>query len=236
LTIVALFLTVWAEPLPAVVEVRGVIARDTTWTNDDTILVVDNVTVLDTAHLTIEAGAIVMFNVHKRLSAVGRLTAEGEWDNRIKFTCSADTAGGSPDKALWEGLRFEPNSTGGLDYCDLSYSFTAVYVTRSSPHFQGCIVENFLRKGLHFNGYGLESPLEADVRNCVVRQSDPSFLRTGTGIDILGRVDLDVTYSSVTSCEYGVAITPSKAYAPEFHIAASEISGNAYYGIFTTYG
>ena len=106
-TLVILCCALWARPIQAgVVIVKGTIAGDTTWSNADTIVVAGAVDVAATGWLTIQAGAVVLFAPATGLTVFGLLTANGEANDRIVFTSSADTAGGSPVAGSWSGLSF----------------------------------------------------------------------------------------------------------------------------------
>lgn len=229
-TLVFLFLLC---PLPssAYVEVSGTITSDTTWTSLDTIIVTGSVTVTDAARLTIQPGTIIMFRTGTALYVGGELMANGEKDNRILFTSSADTAGGSPAAGEWYGVCLQENSTGVLHFCDLRYAIYNVFADRASVELFSCVIENFSYRGFYMDGVFANPPITAMIENCEFRQSDPNLLGTGTGIYVYRSVNVTITECTVSDCYYGLYFYGQGVYIPHFQVSSSEVRDHAARGI-----
>jgi hypothetical protein len=232
---VALFLTfllmMSAGKASARVEVSGVIAGDTVWTSDDTILVTGFVTVADTAYLGIEAGTVVLFNSGIRIMVYGEMTAVGTVDSPIHFTAATDTAGGVPKPGDWYGLDFQVNSKGDLQYCRISYPIIGTYVYSAAVSFKNCLVENFMLYGIQVNGGSQTEPYVTTIERCTIRQTQSSALGKGAGIFAYQRALIDVSRTYIRQCETGLDIYSYNTSVPTFEVANCEISGNALYGI-----
>jgi len=215
----------------ALVEVSGLIANDTAWTRDDTILVTGMLVVADTARLNIEAGTVISFRPGIRIMVLGNMTAIGTEDNPIHFTSAADTAGGEPKPGDWYGLDYQVNSEGELKYCQIRYPVIGTYVYSAAVTFSDCLVEDFLLYGLQINGGTQVEPNVTFIDRCTVRQTVSSVQGTGIGIFAYQRAVLDLSRTYVNRCETGVEIYSYNTNVPFFEITNCDISDNALYGI-----
>ena len=231
--ILAQFLIAWAKPSSATVEISGTIAGDTTWTNTDTIIVTGDVTVTGSATLTIDAGTIVLFNPETGLYIQGQLTAEGNSGNRILFTSSADTADGSPVAGEWKWVKFEANSDGILRNCDLRYADTCVYIDRSSPELDRCVIEDFSSRGIYVDGSSSNPPITPVIEHCVIGQNDLNLQGTGVGIYVYQRVNVTISGCEVSNCRYGMEFFGNGTLAPHFQVTGCEIRDHASRGVYT---
>lgn len=95
-------------------EVSGEIMEDTVW-SADTVLVVGDVTVVDSVTLAIEPGVRVEFQGNYSLEIQGRLLAIGTETDSIYFTCNDSLV------ANWGGISFNStpaeNDSSFISYC-----------------------------------------------------------------------------------------------------------------------
>jgi hypothetical protein len=197
----------------------------------DTIRVTGDVIVAAAAHLTIQAGSVIMFNATTGLYIDGQLTANGEKSTRILFTSSADTVGGSPARGAWNGARFRINSAGSLHHCTVRYADYNVRVNKSSSEIRGCVIENFLLYGIYCVGDTIESSLVIDSSS--IRQSGSAL---GTGVFVNGGVDVTISGCSISNCNYGVRINSASEFTPDFQMVGSKISDHSSYAIQVNFG
>jgi parallel beta-helix repeat protein len=104
----------------------GSISSDTIW-NSDTVQITGNVTINDSATLTISPGTYVEFQGFYSFKVEGRLLAVGNNTDTIIFTIK-DTTGYSVDSVsigAWAGIQFyhiaNTNDTSKISYCKLQY-------------------------------------------------------------------------------------------------------------------
>lgn len=137
---------------------KGTIQSDTTWANQ--IVVKGDVEVAKGVTLTVTPGTVVKFakiepggsaNLYTtkedyfdtaELIVSGRLIAKGTKDKMIRFT----SAERSPRPGDWGAINFQDSTGNVLEYCDISFSDTAVH-----GHGVQVTVEHCL---LHENGVG----------------------------------------------------------------------------------
>ena len=119
--IIAASLNTYADTL----SVSGTISSDITW-NTDTILVTDDIYILENVSLTIAPGIVVIFQGHYGMYVEGMLVATGDAGNKTIFTINDNTGfsnTGNTDGA-WKGIKFS-NTAGPdsslLDYCIIEY-------------------------------------------------------------------------------------------------------------------
>ena len=219
----------------ASVPVSGIIQHDTTWTAADTVMVTGDVTVQDSAKLTIQPGAVVMFDTNRGLYVDGELTVDGNAAHRTHFTSGADTVGGFPYAGEWSGIFFRPNSIGLMRYADLRYSNEAAYARRASVEFHGCAVRDFAIAGISIEGK-IESSgpaISTVIDSCIVQQTISNVLGKAYGIAIYYAVSTTISDCQVTNCEYGLRFRSSGSYTPIFAVTDCEISNHSYCGIYT---
>ncbi|MBN1213649.1 MAG: right-handed parallel beta-helix repeat-containing protein [candidate division Zixibacteria bacterium] len=229
--LLAFFVLLTAEGTNARVEVSGLIAKDTVWTNDDTILVTGFVTVADTGRLLIEVGTVVTFRPAIRIMVFGNMTAIGTENNPIYFTSAADTAGGEPKPGDWYGLDFQVNSTGELKFCHIRYPIIGTYVYCAAVTFSDCRVEDFLLYGLQINGGSLEVPIITFIESCTVQQTLSAVVGTGVGIFAYQSAALDLSRTYINQCEVGLDIYSFNTNIPSFEVTSCDIRNNALYGV-----
>jgi len=226
----------FGQPLSATIKISGTISGDTTWTSADTINVIGNVDITSSGQLTIQAGAIILFDAGTGLYVDGRLTGDGESGDRIVFTSSADTPGGSPLAGSWYGVNFLTGSDGLLRNCDLRYATNCVYIYRSSPELDSCVIEGFLGAGINIDGYTSNPPIAPVIGGCVIGQNDPGLRGTGNGIFAQRKVDLTVSGCTIRNCRIGMEFYANISLAPHFQVSNCTISNHALHGIYTHAG
>jgi trimeric autotransporter adhesin len=102
--------------------VSGAIAENTAWRiSDSPFHVVGDVVIQSGATLTVEPGVAVLFATGVRLNvSSGRLVAEGNADQRIRF--STQKSSGQENRGDWEGIQISSGGSGSrFDYVDLEY-------------------------------------------------------------------------------------------------------------------
>ncbi len=224
ITIVLLFAI--AAPVSAAVEISGTLETDTTWTPDDTIVVVGSVTITPDACLTIEPGTVILIDSGFGLDVQGSLIADGEKDNRIVITSHADTLGGNPRTAMWDHVMYRTNSHGTMRYCTLRYGVDCIYVYDCSLSITGCTIENFSPRGIRV--YGSQTAIFRDIviDSCVMRQTDLGLIGTGHAIWVDRRLNLSISRCDISDCYYGVAIYGNRTYVPHFTVSDCDIREN----------
>jgi len=221
---------------PTRVEVSGVIGSDTTWVAKDTIVVTDDVIVNSAAKLTIEAGAVVMFAAHTGLTAFGQLAADGDEQRRILFTTQADTVGSLPAGDVWNGVLFNVNSSGLLDFCVMRYATYAVQIDRSSPEITNCLIENFLNFGVYIIGNYSTAPVTPYIAGCLIRQRDSVFAEKGTGIYVYRATDVTISDCVISDCTFGLDFQGQSSVIPHFMVSGCDIRRHKHYGIYARAG
>ncbi len=133
--------TPWPTPAEGT-HLSGEICEDTTWTQAGSPYVIDDdVSICETATLTVDPGVVVKFEYDhstyssgyqytKRLIVHGVMIAEGTEENRIYFTSIRDDSVGgdtnrdgndtAPRDGDWGYIRLY-NSDSVMDYCDVRY-------------------------------------------------------------------------------------------------------------------
>ncbi len=105
-------------------EVGGPITDPTVWTLPGSpYYVVDTVTILDTASLTIEPGVEVQFEAGLSLIAEGPLTAIGTEEDPIRFTSREEP----PEPKDWDGIWLL-GSQNDVVYCQVEYGYHGLYI------------------------------------------------------------------------------------------------------------
>lgn len=226
----------WVDSANAAVEISGNLTSDTTWSNSDTIIVTDAVTVTSLATLTIEAGTVIMFRPNTTINIDGTISAPGLAYSRIIFTSSADTAGGSPEAGAWYGMNFREFGAGILENCELRYGIDNIHIFKSSAEFNNCLIENFSGRGIYIDGFYPEPSISVYINNCVIRQEDAALKGTGTGIYAYRMADVFISGTEINGCTYGMYYVGSAAFVPSFQISRCDIRGHVLGGIYTLSG
>jgi parallel beta-helix repeat protein len=145
------------------VEVSGIISQDTTWTLDNSPYVVTgNLLVAQDATLTIEAGVEVLFSSDLYLKVEGALNARGNESAWIVFTSDSS----SPQMLDWKYIEFSRTSDDEncvLEYCEILYAETGIYIMDASPTISNCIVSN------NYDGIVCEGYSEPNINNNTIR-------------------------------------------------------------------
>ncbi|MEW5924294.1 MAG: right-handed parallel beta-helix repeat-containing protein [Candidatus Zixiibacteriota bacterium] len=211
----------------------AIITGDTVWTNTDIIEIVDSVVVTSTGHLTIEPGAIILFDLMSKMNIYGQLAATGDETNRIVFTTVADTINGSPGSSnIWYGMGAWEGGRLMMSYCDVRYALTAVSLSRSEGDFDNCVIENFMGHGFLIDGIDADPQIDVSINGCRIIQSNPSMKKTGTGIYALRSVNLSVAHSEISDCRLGINIYSFNTSSPHYSFVRSEISRHYADGIY----
>ena len=135
----ALFLKAKAEGKEARASIHGDIAADTTWTKQNSPLVLTGkVTVKPGATLTIEPGCVVQFLLGTRLAVEGALVARGTAEAPIRFTSAVQK---EPTPFDGEGIFFADSSADGrcvLEHCVVEHQRVGVACAAASPTLRRC--------------------------------------------------------------------------------------------------
>lgn len=111
---------------------------------------IDNITTKSGTSLTIQPGTIVKFEQTRRLTANGRVIAEGTLNSPITFTSEY-----IPQAGAWYGIDLKggPNS---LKYCDIQYATYGVVVNSTAgTTIENCNISNSLNYGVYgLNAFG----------------------------------------------------------------------------------
>ena len=149
----------------------GTLSKDSTWSNDIAYNILGTITVSGTdgqdnlTTLIINPGVQLKFNSNYQLNIgnssgnPGALIAQGNKDNRIKFT----SANASPSTGDWRGVYINntaSNSRTLMEYCTIEYagsSYGGLYIYQASPTIQYNIFENNSNAGVYVSGSGSNS-------------------------------------------------------------------------------
>ncbi|MGL4229744.1 MAG: hypothetical protein ACRCWJ_00120, partial [Casimicrobium sp.] len=130
--------------------VSGDISSSTTWTKANSpYLVTADVTVNNSATLTIEAGTTVRFQSSTRLRILsGALRAIGTSSERIVFTSAKDAAGATTPAAPgdWNGIAFESGTISAvsrIDYADVRFG-NGIKLVSASPTISNTNLANHI--------------------------------------------------------------------------------------------
>ena len=214
-----------------IVEVSGTITQDTTWTSDDIVLVTGSVFVAADLSLTIEPGAEVRFSPNTGLSVFGDLTAVGGQETRIRFTSSADTAGGSPAAGSWQGVVTGGPGEGVICQADFLYAQTPVTVAGGNATISGCRIENFSSRGVYLDGYTATPYYEVLIDHCQILQTAPNLRGLATGVRVYRNAHLIMTNSEVRQCGEAFSFLGASTGSPTFEITDCNIRDNSLRGI-----
>jgi len=137
------------EDATATVFVSGFIDTDTNWTAANSpYIVVGDITINDTATLTIEPGAEVKFDGPFSLTVQGTLISVGNDPNRITITSN----GIVPKKGDWNSILVEATGSIDMQYTNVSYGKQIFQVFSSDNTFAHNIISYGSSDILHFEG------------------------------------------------------------------------------------
>jgi len=99
-----------------------------------------NVTVNSGITLTLSSGIQLIFANSKSLIVNGTLNAQGSSENKITFTSSSGT---------WNGIQFNPGSSGNVQYCNINNASIGILCNSSSPTIQYNNLNNITNIGIY---------------------------------------------------------------------------------------
>lgn len=226
------FLLIIPCHIQAIIEIEGTILNDTTWTDQDTIRITNTVTVPDSVQLTIEPGAFIFVDLSKGIEIYGLLIAQGQEDNKIVFTSSADTLGGSPLLSYWRGIYYKQNSNGILQHCSIKYTYYGVSAEYCSIEVRNCTIVDFMYRGFNINGGTLDIPPAIVIDACTIGRNTPPTTATVAGIYVYQSTDIAVSRCRIYNCTYGIDLLSHSDDEPLFQINSCDIRDNTKCGIY----
>jgi len=218
-----LLLGILASPAEAVIEIGGLLTTDTTWTNQDTILVTSTVVVADSVELTIQPGTVILFNDIMSLNCTGQLQARGTESAPIVFTSSADTAGGSPEVGSWSGVNITVGGFGSLSYCTVRNATNAVRAYDAEVEIANCLIENFSLRGVDLYGIAGTAAARGTVRRSIIRQTAPDRQGTGIGIYAYRGSQLTAIQTRIYHCGTGMDIYAVSSLEPSYEVVSCDL-------------
>ncbi len=218
--------------------VQGTIFKSATWGCADTVFITGDVTIFDTAVITIKSGMIVEFQGHYKINVNGRLLAEGAAQDTILFTAKDHTEG-------WNRIIFEnvpaASDTSVFSWCKFEYGFAsgtgedgkggAVYCNNSNK----VLIQNSRFVNNTANDLGGAIYLDNAAITLTVCKLDSNSATNGGGIYISGgdatiRNNLIVA-NHATTAGGGIGYTNSSATLLNntiCHNTAGEYGGGLY--------
>jgi parallel beta-helix repeat protein len=168
----------------------GTIQSDTTWiaVNSPYVLL-GSITVEEGSTLTIEPGTEVIFTGNDTLLVNGKLVAQGDIGNTIRFTSDAV----SPAIGDWSGIYFTNTSDSSsiLSYCEVEFAYYGIRMNYASPTVSNCTVSN------NYQGIRVESGSPPILDNVIQDNSN-------TGIYLQGASSPNINGNTITGNQYGV--------------------------------
>lgn len=205
------------------IEVSGLIERDTTWTADDIIEVVDNVQIDSAATLTIDAGTEIRFHWSTSLRVHGALIANGTDLEPISITSAAN-----PDTLyyyrMWYGIDAESSRRVNLVHCHLSWAVTAVSTNRTNLSMTDCRVENFASSGVSMSNPSETSVDSLRLQRCTIQQTSPDLIGKGIGVRVYRAADVRVSECRIRDCLRGIALHGYRPFVPHADIQLCEFA------------
>ncbi|UCE65787.1 MAG: hypothetical protein JSU85_13120 [Candidatus Zixiibacteriota bacterium] len=111
--------------------------------------------------------------------------------------------------------------------------YIGIYCDSSSVIVKKVIIEDFLSRGIHFDGFLYDPPLTADIEECVVHQIQPSYQGVGLGFRGARSVDVSIYGSVFSDCLYGMDFHTLDNRVPEFDIEKCVLRNSLLDGIWT---
>ncbi|UCC80030.1 MAG: hypothetical protein JSW64_01350 [Candidatus Zixiibacteriota bacterium] len=118
----------------------------------------------------------------------------------------------------------------GFTIQNVSYG---VYCDSASVVMNNVIIEDFLFRAIHFDGFLYDPPLTADIDECIIHQIDPSYQGTGIGFRGARSVIVSVYGSIFSDCLYGFEFHTLENRVPNFDIQKCVVRNNLLDGIWT---
>ena len=212
--VTAISIVVFTMPVQAYDEVGGIINLDTTWTNSDTILVTDIVTINEGATLTIEAGTVVLFNYSLRVQNYGSLYIAGNSANRVTLTSFYET-NGTPYRGDWYGITAEDGSFTSIRFADIRYVVLGLYTSSSNADIFASAIENYSSYGLYVLGKYSGVPDTIQINHSVISQRFTNKT-IGTAIYADRAVQINISNSEISETRIGCDFRSCNTSAVEF--------------------
>lgn len=219
-----------------VIEVGGTIYSDTTWAGPDTVLVTASVRVDFEARLTIEPGTVVLFQPARGLAVNGEFRVQGTETDRVLFSSSSDTAGGSPQAGQWTGLNLMAPSSGSIDYCDIKYPADGILTYAGFLETRHCTVSNFSGRGYYVVGATAVPQVRVVIDHCVITQTQPAVVGFGTGVFVFRGCDVTIRDTDILNCSQGVEFYGYGTVDLDFDIVNCSLRHHSLRGIYAHSG
>ncbi|MEM7030769.1 MAG: right-handed parallel beta-helix repeat-containing protein [Chloroflexota bacterium] len=174
-------------------EVCGTLNTSTTWTLANSPYVVTcNVTVQNSATLTIEPGTMIKMAQGTGLTVEGELIAEGTVDNKIIFTSlkddsvggdtNGDDNGSSPARGDWDNISLGSSGQVSLDYAEVRYGgWRSGSIVANSINSTLTIDHSVIRDS-DTAGLSLHNITNATIANTTIQHNDSSGVSTSKAV------------------------------------------------------
>lgn len=173
------------------------ITTDKTWiVSDSPYIVTSNVSVREGVSLIINPGVSVLFGYGTSLSIAGRLHANGEMFNPIKFEPFSD----NPSPRHWTGIRFLQTSFDcALSWTNFKFAESAINCTAfASPLISNCTIDTSHFYAIYCGRYS-----QPVIRDCMI------YTSRWSGIICDNRSAAIIENNIIDTCAHGVI-----CYAP----------------------
>ncbi len=236
LSLAAVLFLLLGSASASVIEIGGAITDDTTWTDGDTIRVINQVSVGADVTLTVQAGATILVDSPAWFQVYGALVVLGEDDNHVIFSSSAILDGHIASAGSWFGLMAQTGSICNFEYCEIYNGYYGVLSSHGSVRLSKCVVADFASCGIFVTGVEGDSLLSLEIDSCQIYQRADAQLGWGNGIKAADPLDVSITHSTIHSCKHGVVMYGCKKGAPTFQIANCEVFDNDSCGVYILTG
>ncbi|MBC8180285.1 S8 family serine peptidase [candidate division KSB1 bacterium] len=146
-------------------EVGGLISTNTTWTNDNIYIVVDNIRIAENATLTIEPGTEIRLDNNKSIEIRGYIKSNGKPDSLITFINNTSN--------LWDDITIK--SYGSADTCSFKYCYFEGfynYLLISYPKSQVIISDCIFNNPYTASGCFSWSGPSWDTKNILIQKNN----------------------------------------------------------------
>ena len=154
----------------------------------------------------------------------------------IVFKSISEKLGVNPLAGDWLGIRYQPGSSGVLEYCEISYGTNGVFAYLAAPEITGCTIRNFVNAGINADGASANTPIGPTIVDCVIEQTEASLLGSGKGIYAFRKALITVSNSQISDCRYGIECYASVGLAPQFEVNDCTIKYSSLFNIYTHAG
>ncbi len=201
----------------------GTIATDSTFTlTGNPYKVIGDLTVNSGHTLTIDSGVVIRFQAGTNLYANGNLQAR--W---VTFTSSKDTAGGSPQKGDWAGIRtgYSTGSTVVLDSCQIKFAGSngtaELYVYNGNVDVEGSTITGSSSNCIYV-GAGTLTMNNSTLSNA-----------TNYGLIFEGGTNINFGSSGISSCVWPIRFDGT---ASLIFNGVNSLTGNTHNAIYMNFG